>query len=71
MAFKRWVATENFFKSLVFCLVTASSEPAVERYWAGFDENNSSKDLLRGPDLYCSAAIAPIALFNSETDAPC
>jgi hypothetical protein len=31
VAVNRWVATENFFKSAVFCLVTASKDPAADR----------------------------------------
>ena len=52
MAFNLWVATENFFKSALFFLVTASSEPAVDKYKEGSEEKSNSSDLLSGPDLY-------------------
>ena len=51
VAVNRWVATENFLRSAVFCLVTASNDPAADRYNPGSVEKSNSKDWLSGPDL--------------------
>ena len=42
---------KNFLRSAVFCLVTASNDPAADRYSPGSVEKSNSKDWLSGPDL--------------------